>query len=74
MTPTIQCSHSRRTSLRLAFFLSTLIAALIPLHAQQPPQVQSPEVQPDGKVTFRFFDPGAKEVKLNSKARPNPLS
>ncbi len=71
MTPT-QCSHSRRSSLRLAFFLLTLIAALIPLHAQQPPQVQSPEVQPDGKVTFRFFDPGAKEVKVQFEGAPQP--
>ena len=33
----------------------------------------SPVVQPDGKVTFRFVAPNAKEVKLHFEGEPNPL-
>src|SRR5664279_6031347 len=42
--------------------------------AQMPPAVVSPEVQPDGKVTFRFLDPGAKEVNLQFEGEPKPLT
>jgi len=42
--------------------------------AQAPPAVISPEVQPDGKVTFRFYDPGAKDVKLMFEGEPKPLA
>ena len=40
--------------------------------AQQPPAIQSPDVQPDGKVTFRLLSPGAKEVKLEFEGTPQP--
>lgn len=42
--------------------------------AQQPPPptIQSPEVQTDGKVTFRFPAPGAKEAKLQFEGAPLP--
>jgi len=49
-----------------------LLCAAIAL-AQQPPDVVSPDVQPDGKVTFRFFDSGAKEVLLLLEGEPKPL-
>jgi 1,4-alpha-glucan branching enzyme len=44
--------------------------------AQAAPAVQSPEVQADGRVTFRLFDPGAKEVQLNFEgaAKPAPMT
>jgi enterochelin esterase-like enzyme len=42
--------------------------------AQASPAVVSPDVQPDGKVTFRFYDPGAKEVKLQFEGEPKPLA
>ena len=42
--------------------------------AQTPPVVVSPEVQADGKVTFRFYDPGAKDVKLQFEGEPKPLA
>ena len=54
--------------------LSILLLVLISIatFAQQPPAIQSPDVQPDGKVTFRFLDPGAKEVKLQFEGTPQP--
>ena len=33
--------------------------------AQQPPEVKSPEVNPDRSVTFRFVDLGAQKVSVN---------
>ena len=45
--------------------LVLLLFASLTAFTQQPPAIQSPEVQSDGKVTFRFFDPGAKEVTLH---------
>lgn len=46
--------------------LLCLLFAGLPAAAQQPPQpVLSPEVHPDGSVTFRFRAPNAKEVKLS---------
>jgi len=61
---------------RLSLFLAlTLVTfAAIAIQAQTPPAVQSPEVQPDGEVTFRLFDPGAKEVLLNFEGAPKPSS
>jgi enterochelin esterase-like enzyme len=41
--------------------------------AQQPPAVVSPDVQPDGKVTLRFLDPNAKDVKLQFEGEPKAL-
>ena len=50
-----------------------LIALASCAFAQQPPVIVSPDVQPDGKVTFRFLDPNAKDVKLLLEGEPNPL-
>ena len=41
-----------------------LLTASVTLAQQQPPRVQSPEVRPDNRVTFRLVDPNAKEVFL----------
>ena len=38
-----------------------------------PPTITSPDVQPDGKATFRFYDPGAKEVTLNFEGNKQPV-
>jgi enterochelin esterase-like enzyme len=53
-----------------------LLTFAFAVHAQVPPAIQSPDVQPDGNVTFRLFDPGAKEVKLNfeGSAKPAPMT
>jgi enterochelin esterase-like enzyme len=52
-----------------------LIFASLAALAQQPPApaVHSPEVQPDGKVTFRLLDPAAKDVQLNFEGSAKPL-
>ena len=50
-----------------------LILTSFALSQQQPPAIQSPDVQPDGKVTFRLLDPSAKDVKLQFVGEPKPL-
>ena len=58
--------------LKLTTFL-VLISLAAFAQTPTPPAITSPDVQADGKVTFRFFDPGAKEVKLNFEANQQPL-
>lgn len=41
--------------------------------AQQPPRVQSPDVQSDGRVTFRLRDPNAQKVVVNIAGAKEPL-
>src|SRR3954468_24968283 len=40
--------------------------------AQRPPAIISPEVQPDGRVTFRFADPNALKVELELEGEKTP--
>lgn len=48
------------------FGLFAILGALAMIaNGQQPPQVVSPEVQRDGHVTFRFYDPNAQKVEVN---------
>ncbi len=51
---------------RLRLLLLTC-AIVLPAAAQSPPLVDSPEVHPDGRVTFRFCAPNAKKVALHSE-------
>ena len=53
--------------------LSMLMLTAIAIAQSEMPAVVSPDVQPDGRVTFRFPDPGAKEVKLQFEAEAQPL-
>jgi enterochelin esterase family protein len=57
--------------------MKTLIALLFSLSAiafcQQAPDIVSPDVQSGGKVTFRFLDVNAKEVKLLLEGVRKPL-
>jgi enterochelin esterase family protein len=52
----------------LPFLLLSALAATLPAQTAKPPRflkaVRSPEVQADGRVTFRFFAPNAKKVGL----------
>lgn len=41
-----------------------LVLMCVPVFAQSPPRLRSPEVHPDNRVTFRFRAPNAKEVLL----------
>jgi enterochelin esterase-like enzyme len=55
-------------------FLLLLIAGTVSVFAQQaPPLIVSPEVSADRRVTFRFRDPNAKDVKLSLEGRPKPF-
>jgi enterochelin esterase-like enzyme len=80
--------HSERRFFRRAahlYFVLAMIAAALPALAQQraperPPQppamgpfIMSPEVAADGRVTFRFRDPNAKDVKVMLEGRAKPF-
>jgi len=45
----------------------------MPGFAQPPARVQSPEVQPDGHVTFRFRAPNAQRVAVSIEGQRNPV-
>src|SRR5438445_13865950 len=68
-----------RVSFLLFFLAAAVVAGLAqsPARPESPPQpqpIQSPEVQPDHRVTFRFRDPNAKEVMLNREGgKPAPM-
>jgi enterochelin esterase family protein len=49
-------------------------AVAISLAQQAPPPVQSPDVQSDGRVTFRFRDPNALRVVVNVEGAKEPLT
>lgn len=42
----------------------TVVSLSIPMLARRQPAIVSPEVQPDGRVTFRFADPNAMKVEV----------
>jgi enterochelin esterase family protein len=65
---TIYYSPVMKHSLFLFVMLGSLVSS-----AQTTPALESPEVQPDGKITFRLIDPNAKEVKLHFEGQKNPL-
>jgi enterochelin esterase family protein len=54
--------------LRRLFLAALLVASTMPfVFAQQPPRIVSPEVLPDGRVTFRLNAPKADEVILSGE-------
>jgi enterochelin esterase-like enzyme len=57
----------------LASAVAGMIFVHLALFAQSPaPPVKSPEVSTDGRVTFRFVDPGAKQVAVSIEGQPEP--
>lgn len=54
----------------LALALAVACASL----AQQPPPVQSPEVLPDGRVTFRLRDPDAHKITVSLEGVKDPFT
>jgi enterochelin esterase family protein len=46
----------------------------INVFAQQPPAIVSPEVQSDGRVTFRFASPNALKLELNLEGEKAPIA
>jgi enterochelin esterase-like enzyme len=60
----------KRLILPLAFWLSGTTT----FAQQQPAPVVSPDVHPDGRVTFRLRDPNAKNVTVSLEGRKDPLT
>jgi enterochelin esterase family protein len=56
-----------------ALLLLTITAAL-GLAQQQPPVVHSPEVQNDGRITFRLLAPNAHQVTVSIEGQAAPLA
>jgi enterochelin esterase family protein len=54
-------------------FFALLLSLTAAAYSQQALDIVSPDVQPGGKVTFRFLDVNAKEVKLQLEGEPKPL-
>jgi enterochelin esterase-like enzyme len=54
----------------------TLVAFLLPseVHGQSPVALQSHEVHPDGTITFRYRDMGAKQVQVSVESLKTPIS
>lgn len=58
-------------------FLTLVLLGIWQLCAAQPtsrPVIVSPEVHADNSVTFRFYAPAAKEVKLSAQFEKSPLA
>lgn len=62
-------THLASTIFLIAFTVTSLSFAQP--GGDRPPQVTSPEISDDGKVTFRIHAPNAKEVRLSSSDIPN---
>jgi enterochelin esterase-like enzyme len=58
-----------------SLLLLLIASASVAQQAQQPqiPKPQSPEVLPDGRVVFRYFDPRAQKVVVNLEGSAGPL-
>jgi enterochelin esterase family protein len=71
---TAEAKSASRAAIAGFLFLIFLFALGGRDSAQQAPaQVQSPEISADGRVTFRFRDPGAKQVSLVFDGAQQPL-
>ncbi len=73
MGPSAGRRNNSNAASRCAILL--ILAATMPVLAQQQPPkiVVSPEVAADGRVTFRFQDPNAKDVKVQIEGRAKPI-
>jgi enterochelin esterase-like enzyme len=54
------------------FFLSLILCAVGFAQQAQMPTIQSPDVHPDGRVTFRFRDPNAQKVLVHIEGAKQP--
>ncbi len=60
--------------LLLSLFVTGATLAQQPPPATPPaPKIQSPEVQPGGRVTFRYLDPAAQKVSVNIEGSKSPF-
>jgi enterochelin esterase-like enzyme len=56
------------------YLLLILIMAFLPVAAQRPPAITSPEVHPDRSVTFRYFSKKASKVTLSGEFSKGSVS
>ncbi|HPI69588.1 MAG TPA: alpha/beta hydrolase-fold protein [Bacteroidales bacterium] len=54
--------------------LFTVVFTSLSVMAQRPPAVISPEIHPDGSITFRFYARNAAEVVLSSELLTEPVA
>ena len=59
--------------MRTALFLLAATFISLGQQPQQPAPIQSPDVQPDGRVTFRLRDPNGQHVEVNLAGNPQPF-
>jgi enterochelin esterase-like enzyme len=59
-------------NIALAFIAVALSSSLI--MAEDPPRIVSPELQADGRVTFRFRDPNAVTVSVDIEGQSAPMA
>src|SRR6266478_4005684 len=52
--------------------LLTVLSCSFVLFAESKPRIVSPDVQPDGHVTFRFSDPRAVKVSVSIEGQETP--
>ena len=67
--------HLRRLTIAaMTAALIVSVAGRAGVSAQQPPVVQSPEVQSGGKIVFRLFAPNAHHVSVSIEGQAAPLT
>ena len=54
--------------------IALTVFAAVAISAQQPPMIESPDVHSDGRVTFRYLDPHARQVAVNLEGRKEPYA
>ncbi len=60
---------------RPALLFCAFVASALALSAQQPPNIISPEIHPDHRVTLRLYAPGASAVTVQGLAKqPQPMT
>jgi enterochelin esterase family protein len=64
----------KSTPAHLSRFSAAILLSCAQLaFSQSPPTIKSPEVQPDGTVVLRYYDPGAKVVQYRLEGVPDPI-
>jgi enterochelin esterase-like enzyme len=59
---------------RLLFFLLALACCMLPVKAQRPPSLSSPDVHPDHSITFSYYSRTAQRVMLDAQFLKAPVA
>lgn len=57
-----------------SYLIIALTVFCLPLQAQRPPAISSPDVHEDNRVTFRYFSPNAESVYVTGEFLQSPVS